>query len=77
MELKTSNKVLVSEARVYPTYDSKNSVKIVSGYYYIFNDTTRNGRIRITDSLERVNKPCQMTGWIDIDRIAVKMADEE
>jgi len=56
---------------LYPTYDSKNSDESVSGEYWIYNGTVRNKRVRITDSKDKVDVPCSMTGWVDIKSIHV------
>ena len=62
----------VKNARLYPTYDSRNSSKIISGTYYIYESTVKNNRVRVTDSKDKVGKPCAMSGWIDIKFIDIK-----
>ena len=51
---------------LYPTYDAKENKSSVKGSYYIYSDKVRNGRIRITDSIDKVGKPCMITGWVSI-----------
>lgn len=62
-------KVYLENAKLYPTYDSKESDKTVNGEYFIYNSKTKNDRIRITDDINKVNLPCSMTGWVDISDI--------
>ena len=64
-------KVYLEEAKVYPTYDSKISSKVITGDYYIYNDKERNNRIRVTDDKDKVDLPCSMTGWVDLTDIHV------
>ena len=77
-QLTLRDEVRLINAKLYPTYDSKNSIKTITGAYYIYNNTIRNNRIRVTDSKDKVGKPCQMTGWINTSDIVEKVeADEE
>ena len=58
-------KIELKDEKIYPTYDSKTYSSIVNGTYWIYDEKVRNNRIRITDSEDKVGKPCMMTGWID------------
>lgn len=64
--------IQVNNAKLYGTYDTRDSNKIISGTYYIYDTKVRNNRVRVTDSKERVGKPCSMSGWIDIRFITIK-----
>lgn len=68
----SGDKVEVLEnTKLYPTYDSQKSSKTIAGIYYIYDKTEKNNRIRITDNIDKVGKPCMMTGWVDINNIRV------
>ena len=62
----------IKDAKLYPTYDSRNSSKVISGTYYIYEPTVKNNRVRVTDSEDRVGKPCMMNGWVDVKFITIK-----
>lgn len=76
--LMLKDEIRLNNAKLYPTYDSRNSIKTITGPYYIYNNTIKNNRIRVTDSKDKVGKPCQMTGWVNITDIVERIeADEE
>ena len=65
-------RVLVAkDSKIYATYDNKNSIKTVSGEYFVYSSRINNNRIRITDTATKIGKPCAMTGWVSIDDITV------
>ena len=62
----------VKDAKLYPMYDSRSTNKFISGTYYIYESTVKNNRVRVTDSPDRVGKPCMMNGWIDTKYLTIK-----
>lgn len=40
-----------------------------SGAYYVWDQTVRNGRVRMTNSPARVCVPGQVSFWVDVDRL--------
>lgn len=73
----TGDEVQVKEAKLYPNYSSKSSSEVITGTYWIYSNIEKNNRIRITDRKEKVNQPCQMTGWIDINYIVKDNVEED
>lgn len=70
--METGNQVAVSLTKLYPTWDTKEYKKTIEGTYWIYDSKVKNNRIRVTDSEDKVGKPCSMTGWIDISAIEVQ-----
>ena len=62
-------KVQLLNASIYPTYDSKIKSSIMSGTFYIYNEKVKNNRIRITDNISKIDVPCSMTGWVNLNDI--------
>lgn len=58
-------------ARVYSTATSPTASATKSGIYYIWNATTANGRIRITNSVASVGMSGQDCGWVNVSDIAL------
>lgn len=58
------DKVILTDASLFSTYDSKKVEEKISGEYFIYSATERNNRIRITDDISKVAKPACCTGWI-------------
>ena len=69
--MEKGTKIHVENCKVYPTHDSKINSIIINGDYYIYNETERNNRIRVTDDINKINIPCSMTGWININDIKI------
>ena len=68
----TGLEVEVNNAKLYPTYDAKAPSSTITGTYYIYNTIVKNNRVRLTDDKDKVGKPCQMTGWVDLKFITIK-----
>lgn len=70
--LTSGTKVVLRNINLYSSANSKIKVKAISGIYYIYNNTITNNRIRITNSVNNVNKNpagSYVTGWINISDI--------
>ena len=63
------DKVKVDNAKLYTSFCSNESNTVINGYYFIYDERIKNNRIRITDTIERVDIPCSMTGWVDLSCI--------
>lgn len=73
-EPKTGMKLFLNRV---PLFESSTSTKpyIKSGYYYIWDAAIVNGRMRITNLMENVGKPGQVTGWVDKGYIERSLVD--
>ena len=71
MKFKKGQKVKIVNAPSFPTYDSRFKNKNISGEYFIYDETIKNDRIRVTNSEKKVDTPCGMTGWVSVNDIAV------
>lgn len=49
-------KVKLKNTKLYASSSSEKSVNIISGEYYIYDDNVKNGRMRITNSKDKVGK---------------------
>lgn len=67
----TGDKITLSKANLYAASTSANpSGGPKTGTYYIWSNEVINGRIRITNTRERVGKAGQVTGWVNITQIS-------
>lgn len=69
MNYNIGDEIQIKDAKVYGFYDKRSDFIIKSGTFYIYNDKIRNSRIMITDDMQKINKPCMATGWIDLTSI--------
>lgn len=60
------NKVVLDKAKIYPRWGSKKESDIRSGVYYIYNESIKNGRIRITYDKSNIDIPGLSVGWVNI-----------
>lgn len=68
---KTGDKITLSKANLYVASTSSTpSGTPKTGTYYIWDNEVINGRIRITNTKERVGKTGQVTGWVNITQIS-------
>ena len=67
MNYSVGDVVMLDNAKIYGLYESKQHTLVKSGKFYIYNDTVKNGRIRITDAEDKIGKPCMSTGWVNIN----------
>ena len=68
---KTGDKITLSKANLYAaSTSSAPSGNPKTGTYYIWDNEVVNGRIRITNTKERVGKTGQITGWVNIAQIS-------
>lgn len=71
--------VEIIDAPIYSRYCSLISDSVKSGIFYIYESISdpkkTNNRIRIVKSLEALEKPGMITGWVDIDKILKKDID--
>ena len=72
---KTGDKITLSKANLYAASTSANpSGSPKTGTYYIWSNEVINGRIRITNTKERVGKAGQVTGWVNITQISTPVS---
>ena len=71
---KTGDKITLSKANLYAaSTSSAPSGSPKTGTYYIWSNEVINGRIRITNTKERVGKTGQVTGWVNITQISTSV----
>ena len=71
----TGDKITLSKANLYAASTSANpSGSPKTGTYYIWSNEVINGRIRITNTKERVGKAGQVTGWVNITQISTTVS---
>ena len=68
-EYKLGDKVILDNTKVYGLHDTKSSYIIKSGIFFIYNEKIVNNRIRLTDNLDNIGKPCMLTGWVNLSDI--------
>lgn len=66
---KAGTKYVLSNAVVYNS-EGGSSIGRRSGIYYTWDDTIRNGRIRMTNSPARVGVPGCVSFWVDVSSIS-------
>ncbi len=62
------DKVTLKGTKLYSTSDAQRHINVISGDYYIYDDKTLNGRVRITNSKANVGKTPigkKVTGYIE------------
>lgn len=55
--------------RIYPTSDMYMYTNTRSGKMYVYADGVVNGRIRLTDDIEKVGQPFGCIGWASVDAV--------
>ena len=55
--------------RIYPTSNMYMYTNTRSGKMYIYADGVVNGRIRLTDDIEKVGQPFGCIGWASVDDV--------
>lgn len=63
---KTGSKIALNKTPCYETSTAHKNYCVKTGSYYIWSSEVVNGRIRITNSSERVGVKGQVTCWIDV-----------
>lgn len=64
--MNVGDRVKLENAKLYSAYCSKVADEKISGEYFIYKETIKNNRIRITDDISRVNIPHACTGWVNV-----------
>ncbi len=67
--LTAGTKVTLAGVKLYSSATATSASATKSGTFYIWNATTSNGRIRITNSAASVGKSGQITGWVNVSDI--------
>lgn len=68
--LATGTKINLSNTNLYASSTTSNAVRKLSGDYYVYDGQVVNGKIRITNSADRVGKGMSnVTGWIDASSV--------
>lgn len=75
--LKSGAKVELRNTSLYASSTSDKEAGKVNGTYYLWSDEVINGRIRITNKTSNVGKAGQVTGWVKINSINVRVVKEE
>lgn len=70
-EIATGAKVETNiRIRLYGTQNATTPIQTIKGRFYIWDNKTLNGRIRLTDSPSGVGTPGRCIGWVDTSAIA-------
>ena len=64
VQIKAGAKVKLSGVKKYVSSDASASNGTISGTYYLWDASVKNGRIRITNAASRVGKSGQVTCWV-------------
>ena len=77
LEIVAGNKVELNNTPCYSSETIATSYGKKTGTYYLWDDTVKNNRIRITNAASRVGVKGQVTCWVDITDINLKKDIEE
>lgn len=70
-EIATGAKVETNvRIRLYGTQNATTPIQTIKGRFYIWDNKTLNGRVRLTDSPSGVSTPGRCIGWVDTTAIA-------
>lgn len=72
MKVAAGTKITLSNTNCYTSETSATPYGKKSGTYYLWNNIIKNGRIRITNSKERVGVAGQVTCWINVQDIGLR-----
>jgi len=56
----------LDETVVYPTYSSNSTKDTRTGRYYLYDTVVKDGKVRLTKTLDGVGKPCRSAGWFKV-----------
>ena len=68
--------VVLNNTNLYASSASTSSAGKKSGTYYIWSNVVINGRVRITNSKNRVGQSGQVTGWVKIEDISTSSVEK-
>lgn len=68
-QYKTGDPIDIRLALLYSSSAAPKHFTGIKGRYYIWDDTTVNGRVRLTDSPSGVGKPERIIGWVKLNNI--------
>lgn len=68
-QYKTGDPINIRLALLYSSSAAPKHFKGIKGRYYIWDDTSVNGRVRLTDSPSGVGKPECIIGWVKLNNI--------
>jgi N-acetylmuramoyl-L-alanine amidase CwlA len=74
--LGAGDKLTLSKVALYGSSSAKNKVSDKTGIYYVWSAPVINNRIRITNNINNVGKPGQVTGWINVEDAKKALANE-
>lgn len=64
-EISAGMKLYLNDTPLYSSATSATRTKLISGTYYLWDTTLKNGRYRITDASANVGDDSEITGWVD------------
>ena len=67
----------LNDVNLYNSETTSKVTNVVTGTYYIWSDEVINGRIKITNRLDRVGVPNQVTGFVNLTDIGFSKNTEE
>jgi hypothetical protein len=75
--LAAGTKINLSNTNLYASSTASNAVRKLSGDYYVYDGQVVNGRIRITNSADRVGKGMSnVTGWINASSVTANKKED-
>lgn len=75
--LAAGTKINLSNTNLYASSTASNAVRKLSGDYYVYDGQVVNGKIRITNSADRVGKGMSnVTGWIDTSSVTANKKED-
>lgn len=70
--VKAGSKVTLKNTKLYSDATTAQYKSTKTGTFYLWDSSTRNGRVRITNSASNVGKAGQVTGWVNVSDVSLQ-----